>query len=302
MKNITSKEDFLLIKNQKGQLNEGFFGSLFKGISNLTKNIKGGGELNKLKDKYQEEMKKAFSDMTTSEQEKTANKNIEKATEKQNTKQQPQQNTEQTKGQEIKTESKIFEESQTEEPQTEESQTKENLNKKQLQQKIKVVQDRLKELKTNFNKELEILKNKYKDKKGNTPKKLEKSLNLASIQFTDWAYEQWQNYFKNIGNQKALKNIQNKRAENAKEMKKQTEELKNMMSDKGVEKRNFEINKKYKYINKDGEEKIIKIKELDKNGDVLNAEIIENGKVVATINPFSNKIGNAIEEKEETKK
>ena len=67
MKNLYTKNEFLnLQKNEK--LNEGFLGSIFKGlwssVVKLSKSIKGSKEINTVYDKYKGEIDAAFAKMS----------------------------------------------------------------------------------------------------------------------------------------------------------------------------------------------------------------------------------------------
>ena len=280
MKNITSREDFLSIKEQ--QMNEGIISAIkgmFKGIKKMYAKIKGGKELNAKIEEYKEKINKIFSQMTTAEQTKTAiTKNVEAAVE--------------SKLYELETAEVVgSEEAQTpkntEEPNTDNENDKATPNKEQVTNKINIAKDHIKQLQKAFGNEVEALKKKFADKEGNIPKKLDISLSLARNQLTDYIYQKWEEHFDQIGNKKAIQNIQKQRAEVAKEMKTNTEALKRLIEGGDKEKVKFEVGKKYKYTNSEGKVIAITVKEVDENGDVTKAETRKGNE----INPYTENIG-----------
>jgi hypothetical protein len=66
MKNLYTKNEFLNLQKDE-KLNEGFLGSIFKGlwkgVVKIAKNIKGSDEINKVYDKYKGEIDSAFAKM-----------------------------------------------------------------------------------------------------------------------------------------------------------------------------------------------------------------------------------------------
>lgn len=272
MKNITSRKNFLLVKEQKEELiTEGFFDFIkklankFKGYLNK---IKGGKEIKKTLEEYKNKIKNVFNDISNAEQQKQASKTSEVET--------------------PTAESALYEE-QTEEDTAVRSNTGDSdermLSKKQLDEKIKIGKKRLEELKINFNKKIEIIKNKY-TKNGKLSKKLEIATEIAKLEISDAIWADWQNYFKTIGAQDKIKEAQKNRAKILKSIKDNNNKLVQIMKGEGDLKGVFVKGKTYAYD--DGKTKAnIKIVEVDNDGtEVTKADILnKNGDVVKTINP-----------------
>lgn len=305
MKNITSREEFLLIKED--QLNEGIFGAikgLFKSLKKMYTKIKGGKELNSKIEEYKDKVNKVFAQMTTAEQTKTAiGKNTQAAVE-----------------------SKIFEddnnfagtgEVETEDPDTahqtgvdlqpggnepKDNTAKDpegtNLNKEQIKTKIDIAKKHITQLRKSFINEVNVLKKRFADKEGKLPKKLEYMCSLAENQIADHIYQKWEEHFEQIGNKKAIQKIQKERAVIAKEMKTNTEALKQLIEGGDAEQRTFELDGKYDYTNSKGEEVKITVKELGDDGSVKSAELVNADGETVTINPYTDKIGKKVEEEE----
>lgn len=301
MKNIHTKEEFLLIK--EGNLNEGLFGflkNLVKGIGKLFGKVKGGKELQqKIKD-YEDKIDKIFVGLTSAEQSKTAlNKNAQ-----------------------LSVESKIYEENGAEgevkdnaadgrqgqpgngqelQPKAQNVQKtaqggEKNLDSNQLKGKINVSKEHIKQLRISFNNEVDALKKKFTDKDGKVSKKLEYSILLSKSQLSDYIFQKWEEHYTQIGDKKTISNIQKQRAEIAKEMKTNTQALQQLIEGGDKEKRTFEVDKKYSYTNSEGKEVEITVKEIDNNGDVKSAELVKSDGETVTINPYTDKIGNKVED------
>ena len=171
------------------------------------------------------------------------------------------------------------------------------LDKRQLKKKIGVTQERIKEIKSNFTKEIDALKKNFKNKDGSVSKKVEMASSLAGVQLSDFVFTQWEDFFKNVGDQEQMKQIQEQRANVAKEMKKQATALKQMLEGGDKEKRTFEVDKKYNYTNSEGDDIEITVKEVGEDGQVKSAEINKGeGEENVTINPYTDKIGKKVEE------
>jgi len=288
MKNIHSKEEFLLIK--EGNLNEGLLGllkNMFKSIGKLYDKIKGGKELKQKIEDYKEKINKIFIGLTSAEQTKTAaNKNAQAAIESKvyeadiagsNMGTEDNSNTAPMgKGEDVK--------GGQPQPQTQGENT--NLDSNQLKGKLNVSKDHIKQLQKSFDNEVEALKKKFTGKDGKVPKKLEYSILLAKNQITDFIFEKWEEHYTQIGDKKTIANIQKQRAQVAKEMKSNTEALQRMMSDQ--EQTTFAVDRIYKYTNSEGKVLGIKVKEVDENGNVSSAETVKGNP----INPISSQITN----------
>lgn len=293
MKNIHSRQEFLLIK--EGNLNEGLLGFLkgiFKSIGKLYDKIKGGKELKAKIEEYKEKINKVFVGLTSAEQTKTAaNKNAQVAVESKLYEEEmvgADVSTAQGKGEDVK--------GQPEQNAQNDQGGKQNLDATQLKGKINVSKEHLKQLQKSFNNEVEALKKKFGDKEGKIPKKLEYSILLAKNQISDFIYEKWEEHYTQIGDKKTIANIQKQRAQLAKEMKSNTEALQRMMSD--TEQIKFKVGKIYKYTNSKGDILPIRVKEVDENGNVSDAETIKGNP----INPISSQISDDYYQKGKTYK
>jgi len=291
MKNIQSRQEFLLIKEQ--QLNEGLMGFLkgiFKSIGKLYDKIKGGKELKAKIEEYKEKINKIFQGLTSAEQTKTAvNKNVQAAVESKLYEEEmagADVSTAQAKGEDVKPEP--IDQEQTAQG------GEENLDKTQLKGKINNSKEHLKQLQKSFSNEIDVLKRRFTGKDGKVPKKLEYSLALAKNQLSDYIYEKWEEHYTQIGDKKTIANIQKQRAIVAKEMKTNTEALQKLIEGGDKEKMTFEVDRKYKYTDSEGNVKTITVKEVDENGDVTKA-VTRKGK---EINPYTDNIGEYYQEGE----
>lgn len=330
MKHLQSKQEFLTIK----QINEGLFSKLFKGIANLYTKVKGGKELQQVKDLYKNKIKAVFDNMAKAEQSKTAAKqNVKTGVEEA----QPQQPNQTATGKtnasfSFDVSSKLYEaetetttNAQTQpvtkqtqpvtatqqkpeaaQPKQQNTQPDEtnpyaNLSQEQLAQITKNAQAQISTLITQFRNQVAALKKKLTDKDGNLPKSLEYSIALAEAELSDYNFEQWQNYYTQIGNNDAVGKVQKQRAGIAKKIKENSKNLQQAIEGKDIAKKTFEVGKKYHYTNSKGEDKVIVVDEVDEQGNVKTATV-EGDNV--TINPYTNKIGDKVEEpaKEEPKK
>lgn len=303
MKNLYTKNEFLEL-HQEEILNEGLLGKLFKNIGNLYDKVKGGKELKIKVEEYKKKLKSIFDGMANAETEKIAAANeslileageINQTTntqsaKPQHSKQQPvkpqQPAKQQTKTEIIKP---------TEQPnQPNQPEQKNVLSKEQLKQKIENSKKRIEELKKNFNNEIDALKRKYTKEDGTISKKLEYSMVVAKNDLSDFVYQQWEDFYGKIGNQKAIQEIQKQRALVTKEMKKNTEALKRMVEGGDIIQKKFEIGQKYKYTTTEGEATEITIKEIDPNtGKVIKA-VNQKGK---ELTPYTQQIGEQIVKK-----
>lgn len=320
MKNLYSRQEFNALK-----VNEGLFSALFKSLSKLYNKVKGGNELQKVKDTYKAKIKAVFDGMAKAEQSKTAaNKNVAGGVEQPTTSggtesvffsgekvfeadtatvQNPgAQKTAQTKTQttpatDIKnpppaqnTEQKPVTPAQPDNPFS-------GLSKEQLAQVTKNAQTQITQLVTNFKNEIAALKKRFTNKDGEISKSLEYSIALAESELTDFNFEQWQNYYTQIGDKASIQRVQGERSKIAQEIKANTEKLKQTVEGKDIGKRTYEVGKQYNYKNSQGKDKIITIKELDKDGNVAIATTTNDAGEEITINPYTDKIGDKVEEK-----
>jgi len=304
MKNIHTKQEFLLIKEQS--LNEGLFSflkNIFKSIGKLYDKIKGGKELKQKIEDYKDKINKIFLGLNNAENAKSAaNKNVQAAIESKiyeedgyaaSSEDDGEPATSQQKGEDVKPNPIDQKQTAGQEDNTN------NLDKTQLKGKINVSKKHIEELKKNFNNEIEALKKKYTGKDGKISKKLEQALLLAKNQISDHIFEQWEEHYTKIGDKKTIANIQKQRAQIAKEMKTNTETLQQMMESSDKEQRTFEIDKKYNYTNSEGNEVEITVKEIENDGTVKSAELTNSNGEIVTINPYTNKIGKKVEEPQE---
>jgi len=287
MKNIHTKEEFLLIKEEN--VNEGLFSFLkgiFKSIGKLYDKIKGGKELKKAIENYKEKIDKVFIGLTSAEQSKTAsNKNvnatIESVINEENAEESTEETTAQQTGQELQ-------------PTAQDLQNDENANldSTQLKGKINVSKDHIKQIKKAFDNEVNSLVKRFTGKDGKVPKKLEYSLSLAKNQITDYIFGKWEKHYTQIGDKKTISNIQKQRAQVAKEMEVSTQALQQLIEGGDKEQIKFEVDKKYKYTSSEGKISTITVKEVSEDGSEVMKAVTRKG---VEINPYSDKVSNYYE-------
>ena len=297
MKNIQSREKFLLIKEEN--LNEGLIGFLkgiFKSIGKLYDKVKGGKELKASIEKYKEKVDKIFLGLTSAEQSKTAaSKNVQAKVESVINEENDEvtadgPNTAQNTGQELQPSAQGIEKQTTaQDPQKDDG---ENLDSKQLKSKINVSKNHLKQLQTAFSSEVGALVKRFTGKDGKVPKKLEYSLALAKGQLNDYIFGKWEEHYTQIGDKKTISNIQKQRAEVAKEMKANTQALQQLIEGGDKEQVKFEVDKKYKYTNSEEKISTITVKEVSEDGSEVMKAVTRKG---VEINPYSDKVSNYYE-------
>jgi hypothetical protein len=288
MKNITSKHNFILIKENK--INEGIFGALkglISGIGKMYNKVKGGKELTKIIEKYKVEIGKVFDKLTSAEQTSTASaKNVEAAIESRIYEAEGEESTSSESGAGLTTQA-VDAKSQL----NDEAKQNDHVNK-QGEQEISVSKKRIEELKKSFMAEVDALKKRYTNKDGTVPKKFEYSIVLAKNTIADYVYEKWTEHFKDSGDSEAIQNIQKQRAQVAKQMKEGTEALKKLLEESPDKtKIEFAVGKKYKYTTENNKIITITIKEVDDDGNVTDA-VTRNDD---PINPVSERIENYYE-------
>lgn len=302
MKNIQSKEKFLLIKEQ--QLNEGLFSFLknaWANVSKLFNKFKGGKELEKLVDDYKKSFDNIFIGLTSAEQNKSAaDKNIKSKIESMvyevnaDGSGDEKENTAQNTGQELQPSAQTQDAQNTQNAQNAQD-TNLNQTADALKGKINRSKEQIKIKQKEFNGKIQMLQKKH-IKDGEVPKKLKIASELAKNQISDYIWEKWEEHYTQIGDKKIQKEIQNKRMQLAKKMQKETKLFKQQFEGGDEEKRTFEIDKKYSYTNSEGKEIEITIKKVGDDGSVKSAELVNGAGETVTINPYTDKIGKKVEE------
>jgi hypothetical protein len=271
MKNLYTKTEFLYSMKEQS-INEGFIGKMFKNlwksVVKYSKNIKGSNEINVIYDKYKKLIDQTFNKMLNIDTAETANKTLA--------------------SEEFKSESFIFEADETDTAVSTETEAESklknntlentedkndfiNLSPEKIAKVVKLNEDRINQLKTQFETEINnIVKRLSKNPDYSSDKLMAYSIVMKN-QFNSYLYDQWYGFYQKSGDKTKLTNLIKNKKEAELKFKKSLDDLNTKLSEQQKQLK-ITPGKTYKYDSRtDNKEINVKVigKELGKD---------ENGK------------------------
>lgn len=290
MKNLYTKNEFLNLRNEGEMINEGFIGkvfkSLFQSVVKLAKNIKGSGEINKVYNKYKNLSDQTFSKMKNIETAETTSKSVnntpEKPTEKTTVK--PTEKTTVT----AQTESILIKEAdeapvQPKEDVKDQDEQKNlvNLAPEKIVKISQITQQRIDELKKQFNGEIDAIVAKLSKNPDYSPAKLKQYSEVMKNQFNAYVYDQWYNFYQKVGDKNKVLELTKLKKESDLNFKKSLDQLNTELGEKDKQ---YQVakGKKFLYFSKNNNKDI----EVEVIGKALGQD--EKGQPDATNKDHAN--------------
>jgi len=311
MKNLYSKNEFMILREEGDMINEGiggFFKKMWQGVMKLANKIKGSGEINKTYDKYEAEINKTFSNLMNIEASKIGGEKkqttIEPNDEAQETDVQPTEKLErvvvrinEAEGEESiggaikarakdefgKAKNKVInkisgkgnEEEVEKTTNDSDISSLSNLSKEQIKNLTQQTRKRIEELKTQFVSEVNSTIERLSKNADYSSSKLKQFGRVTVNKLQGYIYDKWYAFYTELGDDKTILKITELKKKGEIEYKKSIEQLKSSLSEQESE---LEISPEgeYVYTNKDNETSNVKIigskKGVDEGGNDITGK------------------------------
>jgi len=260
MKNLYSKTEFLTLNNDgDNMLNEGFIGKMFKGLWNnvmkLANKVKGSKEINAVYDKYKKTIDETFAKVGNVGAAETANavtpgKPITAAASG------ATNDSFNYIGSDKLNEAEVVAPNPATTPPVETAEQKKqntteqknlvNLTPEKIAKVAKMTEDRITQLKTQFEGEVNAIVKRLTKNPDYSSDKLTAYSNVMKNQFNTYVFDQWWGIYQKAGDQKKLTELTKAKKENELKFKQAVDELNTKLGEKAAQV-TIKTGSKYKY-------------------------------------------------------
>jgi hypothetical protein len=258
MKNLYSKNEFLTLQKEGDMINEGFIGKMFKGLWNnvmkLSNKVKGSKEINTVYDKYKKIIDETFAKIGNVGAAETANK---VAPSKPITASKTDTPPESPIPEKLNFNLNEADAATTPPVETDDQKTKNteeqtnlvNLTPEKIAKVAKLTEDRITQLKTQFEGEVNAIIKRLSKTPEYSSDKLTAYSNVMKNQFNTYVFDQWWGIYQKAGDQKKLTELTTAKKENELKFKQAVDELNTKLGEQ-QQQVIIKKGKKYKYDSK----------------------------------------------------
>ncbi len=245
MKNLYSKNEFLTLQKEGDMINEGFIGKMFKGLWNnvmkLSNKVKGSKEINKVYDKYKKIVDETFAKVGNVGAAETASAVTpgKAITSSGGTESVYYPNTEKLNEADATVPNPAttppVETADQKKQNTAEQKNLINLTPEKIAKVAKMTEDRITQLKTQFNGEIDAIIKRLSKDPNYSSDKLTAYSNVMKNQFNTYVFDQWWGIYQKAGDQKKLTELTKAKKENELKFKQAVDALNTKLGEKAAQ-------------------------------------------------------------------